>query len=318
MAETGESPHPEGADRELSLATTPERRGRLDTLFFGAHGLHPLWRLALYLAAYYGLATVLVSLTEPLLVGRERSLWFMLAFECEEGVAAFVPALVFMRFEGRPFGAYGLPRAAFFGSLFWKGTLWGLVSLSVLVLSMRGMGIFYFGGLALHGPRFVKFAAFWAVLFLVGAAFEEFLFRGYSQFTLAQSVGFWPAAVLLSALFGWRHLGNQGESWMGAFGAASIGFFWCLALRRTGSLWFSLGMHTAWNWGETFLYSVPNSGIVAPGHLFRSSLRGSAWLTGGSVGPEGSLLVFVLIVVMWLVFDRLYPAASPPPMTQGT
>jgi len=33
-------------------------------------------------------------------------------------------------------------------------------------------------------------------------------------------------------------------------------------------------------------------------------------LTGGSVGPEGSVLVFVVIALMWVVFDRVYPATK--------
>jgi membrane protease YdiL (CAAX protease family) len=196
--------------------------------------------------------------------------------------------------------------------MFWTGAVWGLVAITLLLLTMRGIGVFSFGGVALAGLRIVKFAGFWAVLFLVVAAFEEFLFRGYSQFTLARSFGFWPAALLLSALFGSVHLGNKGEAWTGALGAAIIGLFWCFTLRRTGSLWFALGMHAAWNWGETFLYSVPNSGIVEPGHLLRSSFHGSRWLTGGSVGPEGSVLLFVLVALMWPVFDRAYPAKSRP------
>ena len=43
------------------------------------------------------------------------------------------------------------------------------------------------------------------------------------------------------------------------------------------------------------------------GHLLNSSFHGPDWLTGGSVGPEGSLLVFVVIVALWVVFDRIYP-----------
>ncbi len=45
--------------------------------------------------------------------------------------------------------------------------------------------------------------------------FEEFLFRGYAQFTLATGIGFWPAATALSAAFGAVHLHNSGErqSW---------------------------------------------------------------------------------------------------------
>ena len=136
--------------------------------------------------------------------------------------------------------------------------------------------------------------------------------RGYSQFTLAQGIGFWPAALLLSAGFGAIHLGNQGESWVGALAAACIGLFWCLTLKRTGNLWFAVGMHMTWDWSETFLYSVPDSGLLAPGHLLNSSFHGSAWLTGGSVGPEGSLLVFLIVAGMWIIFDRLYPNSNSP------
>ena len=313
MDESRESSRPEGADRESRvLGAARERPGRIDAIFFGAHGLRPLWRLVLYVAVYYALESAFLILTAPLFEGHERSLWVALAIEFEHLVAALLPAVGFAQLEDRPFGAYGLPPDAAFGPLFWRGAAWGLGSLSVLILALRGVGAFYFGALALHGLRALKFAVFWAVLFLVGAAFEEFLFRGYSQFTLAQSVGFWPAAVLLSARFGWAHLTNQGENWMGALGTVAIALFWCLTLRRTGSLWFSLGMHTAWNWGETFLYSVPNSGWRPAGHLLRSSLRGSAWLTGGAVGPEGSVLLYLLVALMWLIFDRLYPAQPAP------
>jgi len=93
----------------------------------------------------------------------------------------------------------------------------------------------------------------------------------------------------------------------GVLAAAAIGFFFCLTLRRTGNLWFAVGFHAAWDWGETFLYSVPDSGNVWPGHLLRSSLRGKDWLTGGSVGPEGSLLCFLVIGLAWIAFHHVYP-----------
>jgi hypothetical protein len=46
--------------------------------------------------------------------------------------------------------------------------------------------------------------------------------------------------------------------------------------------------------------------MVAPGHLLSSSLRGADWLSGGSVGPEGSVLCFVVIAIVWIAFDRMY------------
>ncbi len=89
-----------------------------------------------------------------------------------------------------------------------------------------------------------------------------------------------------------------------------IGLFFCLTLRRTGNLWFAVGFHAAWDWGESFLYSVPDSGEKAPGHLLSSSFHGSPWLTGGSVGPEGSVFLFLVIALVWVAFDKVYRQAK--------
>ena len=52
-------------------------------------------------------------------------------------------------------------------------------------------------------------------MFLLVGLFEEFLLRGYTQFTLARGIGFWPAAVVMSCAFGLIHLRNEGEQWRG-------------------------------------------------------------------------------------------------------
>jgi len=195
------------------------------------------------------------------------------------------------------------------GKPFWLGLAWGIATLTVLMLLMRAAGVFSFGNLALHGARIFKFAAFWGAYFLLVGFFEEFTFRGYTQFTLARGMGFWPTALLLSFIFGAVHLNNPGEAWVGALCAGFIGLFLCFTLRRTGSLWFAVGMHASWDWGESYLYSVPDSGGMATGHLLNSGFHGARWLTGGSVGPEGSVLVFVVIAASWWLFARLYPAS---------
>src|SRR5262249_40062899 len=145
-------------------------------------------------------------------------------------------------------------------------------------------------------------------MFLLVGLFEDFLLRGYSQFTLARGIGFWPAAIVLSCTFGLIHLRNGGEQLPGLLAAAGLGFFLFPTPRRTGHLLFSVGFHAAWDWGETFFYSVPDSGTVSPGHLLSSSLHGPQWISGGSVGPEGSVLCFVVIALVWVIFGRTYKA----------
>jgi membrane protease YdiL (CAAX protease family) len=136
------------------------------------------------------------------------------------------------RIEKRPFGDYGLPLQSAFGKNFWAGALWGFVAFTVLILVMRAAGLVSFDGVALHGIRVVKFAAFWAVMFVVVGFREDFLFRGYSLFTLGDGIGFWPAAIALCIAFGGIHLTNKGEEWVGLLGASVIGLFFCLTLRR--------------------------------------------------------------------------------------
>jgi membrane protease YdiL (CAAX protease family) len=177
-----------------------------------------------------------------------------------------------------------------------------------MILLIRLLGGFSFGELALRGPILWGYAALWGLVFLFVGFFEEFMFRGYTQFTLASGVGFWPAATMLSASFGALHLGNGGEDKVGALSVFVIGMFFCLMLRRTGNLWFAVGLHASFDWGETFLFSAPDSGIIAPGHLLNSSFHGPVWLTGGTVGPEGSVMAFAVIALAAAIFSRILPA----------
>lgn len=281
----------------------------LHSIFLGPEGLRVPWRLLLYLLMGLVLVFILGGVLRLWHPHGGARLWAGLVSEALLAFSAMVPAFIMARIEKRPFGNYGLPSREAFRKHFWVGTAWGLVSLTLLLLMMRAAGAVSIGGLQLHGARILKFAAFYAGFFLLVGFFEEFLMRGYTQYTLTQGIGFWPSAVILSAAFGALHLGNGGEAWLGIFAAALIGFFFCLTLRRTGTLWWAVGFHMSWDWGETYLYAVPNSGTTMPGHLLSSSFHGSVWLSGGSVGPEGSVLAIVTVALLWIVFERVYPQA---------
>src|ERR1700741_4698725 len=225
-------------------------------------------------------------------------------------VGAFAAAAAMAQGEGGRVGGFGLPLRGAFGKLFWQGAAFGLAEISAVVGAISIAGSYHFGSLAIHGADIVRWTAFWGMFFLLVGLYEEFAFRGYVQFTLAQAVRFWPAAILLSVAFGVVHRSNPGESKLGLAGVMLTGLFWCLTLRRTGNLWFAVGMHASFDFGETFLYSVPDSGVVFPGHLLNATLAGPTWFTGGSAGPEASVCDFIVLIILFYVFHRLYPARA--------
>lgn len=178
-----------------------------------------------------------------------------------------------------------------------------------LIAVLHGYSV---SGVDLHGFPALRYALFYFAAFIAVALFEEFSFRGYLQSTLQLTTGFWPAALVLAAVFGAIHLTNPGE---GAYGVVMAGCFGLLAaftLWRTGNIWFAIGLHAAWDWGETYFYSVRDSGVPARGHLLRSGFRGPTWLTGGSIGPEGSALVFAVLVFAALGIQVLLPRRKNP------
>ena len=280
--------------------------------------LFVLLRIFIYIALSTGITFALQWIMAALMPG-ERSLYSPKILTISEGsslAGAFAAGITMSHLEGRSFGEYGLPLQGAFGKLFWQGALFGLAEISIVIGAIAALGTYHFGSLAIHGTELLRWAAFWGAFFVLVGLYEEFAFRGYVQFTLAQAIRFWPAAVVLSVAFGLVHSTNPGENKLGLAGVMLTRLFWCLTLRRTGNLWFAVGMHASFDFGETFLYSVPDSGMVFPGHLSNATLAGPRWLTGGSAGPEASVCDFIVLLLFFYVFHRLYPArtqSSPRP-----
>jgi len=146
------------------------------------------------------------------------------------------------------------------------------------------------------------------IAFLWAALFEESLLRGYLPSTLARGVGFWWAAVLLSLAFGATHLPNHGESPIGILSVVGAGLLFCLSLWLTKSLYWAVGLHAGWDWSQSYLYGVPDSGQVASGHLFATHPSGGLIWSGGPTGPEGSVYVLptmaVIALGVWIAWSR--------------
>ena len=288
----------------------PPREGLASRVFLGPDGLRVGWSLLLYLAFCFFIWYPLQILVLVILGsgGSSYSPQSVTLGDLVSFAAAYGAALIMSRLERRPADVYGLPLPEAFGKSFWLGVFLGLCEVSLLVGLIAAFGGYSFGNLAIHGAALLGWGTLWAVAFVFVGLSEEFLFRGYVQYTLARGVRFWPAAVCLSLVFGASHLLNPGEGIVGALNVAVTGLVFAFALRRTGNLWLAVGWHAAFDFGETFLFSVPDSGWVFDHHLSNAVVHGEAWLTGGTVGPEGSVFGFLTMGISALVIHFLFPA----------
>lgn len=135
------------------------------------------------------------------------------------------------------------------------------------------------------------------------------------QKPVSRSDGFWYAAWVTSTFFGWVHTSNGGENWIGIFSAAAIGFVFCVSIWVTGSAWWAIGCHAGWDWAETYFYGTANSGVTAQGHYLTASPVGNPLWSGGSDGPEGSVLIIGVLVLLLAWLLAIYRRKGEPART---
>lgn len=329
MSSETEQAEPAG---EPTQQSSEERSFHAHELFFAPDGLRALWGLILFLVLRQFLLACMAPLFRAAFHAQSMASGVIspraaLAFEAVGLMSVAIATWVMSRIEHTPIEVYGLGRIRL--TQFVSGLGWGAAMLSLLVFLLRKAGLLVFDGQLLRGGKAACYASIWLGLFLLVGMAEEYLFRGYLQFTLARGIaaigswlhvpaskiwGFWVAAVVLSFGFGFGHTTNAGESPIGLVAAGLIGMVFCLSLWRTGSLWWAVGFHAAWDWAESYLYGVADSGSMAQGHLFATHPAGRPILSGGGTGPEGSLLILPVLVltaaIVWTTLPKRRPDTS--------
>jgi membrane protease YdiL (CAAX protease family) len=295
----------------------PAKPSAIQTIFLGPNGIRAGWRLLIFLCIFFALGRGLnfvlhhVPPVQRWIDAQPKDSFTPATAIASEGVTVlllFCAVGIMSVIEKHSFADYGLPMNQALGKRFWQGVPLGFVMLSLLLAMMSAFHGFSLDGIGVGGPAAVKYGVLYFIAFILVGIFEEFSFRGYLQSTLGSGIGFWPAAIILAIVFGAGHLNNPGEKILGGIMAGSFGLVAAFALRRTGNIWFPIGMHASWDCGETYFYGTPDSGMLASGHLFNSSPHGPAWLSGGSVGPEGSWLVFLILLLWVAAIHFLFPA----------
>jgi len=290
-------------------------------IFYNDRGLRAVWRLLIYFGMIailvYGARLVVKQLggapSGPPVPDYLKTI-FQAVGELILFLVLLLLAWIMSRIERRKVGAYGLPLQRSALSAFVRGYfLWGFLPLAFLLLVLRVTHAFYFGDVTALNTTILGWGLLWFTVFLLVGFLEEYMVRGYFFYTLADGIGFWPAAIIQAILFALIHMGNGGETKIGIIATSFFALFAAATLWRTGSLWLAVGAHAGWDWGQSYFFGVNDSGFQAPGHLLNPHVsQGPDWLTGGTVGPEGSVVTLILWAIMTIAFVRLYQKRNQP------
>ncbi len=291
--------------------------GSRSKLLFGADGkLRPLWRALVF----FSVGTWIVA---PLL--DRVSALFARAFHLSSGLTAaniavselelFAGTLIctgmFALYERRRVDSYGLPIHLALGARTWEGAVAGVVMAAAVAIGMYVLGGMQIRGFATTGSALALSALAWlAANICIGVA-EEFWYRSYVLQTLWKSLGFWPASIIIAVNFTADHyFFKTGENIWDVITLVSLSLLMCYTVLRTGTLWFAVGFHVAFDYMQLFVIGTPNGAETPVGRLLDVRFDGPAWLTGGALGTEASFLMYPMIVLLWIYVWRRFPADS--------
>lgn len=120
-------------------------------------------------------------------------------------------------------------------------------------------------------------------------------------------------AVIVSSLFAIVHY-SRGAHWLVSLGTFLFGVFTCAWALRSRSILGVMGWHSGWNWLLATGFGVPLTGLDLniPPLLVGLRATGPDWLTGGSQGPEASVvcLGYFVLLAAWLIFWPRRTAAA--------
>lgn len=302
-----------------SATPAPPQRSVFYRIFVGPRGIRAGWKVLIFFLLFGFLAVanyflgVLHANLNPKLPIPARTI---VPQEFGEALAVLIATAIMAKWIDRKrWGYFGMPLRNTFRSKFWIGAAIGLGALALQLEVMHLAGWFDFGSIELHGVQILKYGAIWALMFFFTGVTEEGLLRGYVQRVTTDGLSrlpsgwsFWVSALIFSLMFGAGHLGNPGENKFGIFMVFVDGITMCFSLWRTGDLWFAIGNHAAWDWGQSFLFGTPDSGVYFQHALMRPSFHGPMVFTGGTDGPEGSVLVLlseaVVVVLIAIIYRR--------------
>ncbi len=140
----------------------------------------------------------------------------------------------------------------------------------------------------------VILSVFWKLM--VVAWWEELVFRGVVLQNIIKGMGLVWAVIISSILFGLVHAGNPDATILSSLMIAFITLQLIYAYLKTGQLWLPIGLHLGWNFFQASVFGFASSGQTSPTMIMQNPI-GPDWLSGGSFGAEGSILIIPFTII---------------------
>ncbi|MBT4399390.1 MAG: CPBP family intramembrane metalloprotease [Bacteroidetes bacterium] len=192
-------------------------------------------------------------------------------------------------FEGRRVSELSMNAFAQTGT----GVLVGIVFVSLTIA-----GIALFNGYHVSGWNHPEVMIPVFIMAVQAGIIEELLLRGVAFRIIEDALGTWWSMILTAFIFGFLHIWNDNASILSSISISiTAGFVLALLYVITRKLWIVIGMHFAWNFTLGGFYGAPVSGGAVEGVL-KSELSGPEWLTGGAFGPEASIIIVVISIIL--------------------
>lgn len=133
---------------------------------------------------------------------------------------------------------------------------------------------------------------------IVQGATEEIATRGWLMLVIAKRYGIFIGIFISSVTFALLHSFNNGMTILAVLNLFLAGTLFGVFALKTENLWGACGMHSTWNWAQGNIFNQNVSGTTLnSSSIFQTKNIGHDLLTGGIFGPEGGLVVTVVLLL---------------------
>ena len=199
-------------------------------------------------------------------------------------------------FEGRKTEELSMPKCLKHTGI---GVLWGILLMTAIIGIFALCGWYKIVGCCFNAAVVYRLL----MTYFVVAVGEEIVFRGIMFRLLDSQFNVWVALLISAVVFGIAHIINPNATVVSTIGISlASGVLFGLLFKYYRTLWVPIGIHWSWNFVQGTVTGCPVSGMTPDYSILKSVTSGPELLTGGSFGPEASIILMFLglLLCIWL------------------